>query len=215
MDVFWFIFFWLAFSVAVGIFAAKRGRDGFLWVVISLFISPLLGFIFVAASANLMEQEKEEAAEREKAEELANSKKCPQCAELVKLEAKICRFCGHQFDQDELPAISTHREALGGPIKSKKPKPVFGKVALAFIAGIPLAVIVVGFVSEYLSGVRVFGIRIVGIAEANLLYLVFVSTPVVTAIITYILISKRSPNSLSKEQAYPPDDKSDDRRGVD
>lgn len=26
-------------------------------------------------------------------------KKCPQCAELVKREARICRFCGHEFYQ--------------------------------------------------------------------------------------------------------------------
>jgi rRNA maturation endonuclease Nob1 len=24
-------------------------------------------------------------------------KKCPQCAELVKREARVCRFCGHEF----------------------------------------------------------------------------------------------------------------------
>jgi predicted RNA-binding Zn-ribbon protein involved in translation (DUF1610 family) len=27
-----------------------------------------------------------------------NSKECPQCAETVKLRAKICRFCGHHFE---------------------------------------------------------------------------------------------------------------------
>jgi len=28
----------------------------------------------------------------------ANEKECPMCAENVKLRAKICRFCGHQFE---------------------------------------------------------------------------------------------------------------------
>ena len=31
---------------------------------------------------------------------LADSKTCPTCAELVKVAANICRFCGHQFTKN-------------------------------------------------------------------------------------------------------------------
>lgn len=30
------------------------------------------------------------------------TKKCPACAESIKLEAKVCRYCGHQFTDDEI-----------------------------------------------------------------------------------------------------------------
>ncbi|MFN4095548.1 MAG: Ltp family lipoprotein [Sphingomonas sp.] len=30
----------------------------------------------------------------------ADEKKCPQCAETVKAEAKVCRFCGHSFENN-------------------------------------------------------------------------------------------------------------------
>ncbi|MCL4509622.1 MAG: hypothetical protein M1470_00910 [Bacteroidetes bacterium] len=32
------------------------------------------------------------------------TKKCPKCAEVIKFEAKVCRFCGHTFDENEVNA---------------------------------------------------------------------------------------------------------------
>jgi hypothetical protein len=37
----------------------------------------------------------------------ADEKKCPQCAETIKAEAKICRFCGHSFENDISPNLGS------------------------------------------------------------------------------------------------------------
>ena len=43
------IIFWLAFAIAVGMFASiRRQRSGLGWFLLALFISPLLAIIFVA-----------------------------------------------------------------------------------------------------------------------------------------------------------------------
>jgi predicted RNA-binding Zn-ribbon protein involved in translation (DUF1610 family) len=43
---------------------------------------------------------KEEANQEVAATNQELMKECPECAELVKARAKICRFCGHSFDRD-------------------------------------------------------------------------------------------------------------------
>lgn len=46
----------------------------------------------------------------------ADEKKCPQCAEVIKLDAKMCRHCGHQFSNEEITdtkARNKNRTGIG------------------------------------------------------------------------------------------------------
>ena len=85
------ILFWIAFAVVVGIWASKRGRSGVGWFFLALLISPLLAALFLAVTKN-------HATEREANKAIAETKVCPRCAERVKNEALVCRFCGFQFE---------------------------------------------------------------------------------------------------------------------
>lgn len=95
-------------TVVVGILAAKRNRNVALWVILSLVVSPLIAGLIVLALGEAEPQppvryiSKEEArnwqqpgAEPRVAQ--PETKVCPDCAEEVKAEVKICRYCRHEF----------------------------------------------------------------------------------------------------------------------
>lgn len=84
---------WVFLSVIVGKIAESRGRSFWAFLLGSLVFSPLIFLIVLL----VMGQDEEKAAER------SDSRyKCPQCAEFIQIEAKVCRFCG--YDQLDPPA---------------------------------------------------------------------------------------------------------------
>lgn len=48
-----------------------------------------------------------------------DQKECPRCAEMVKARAKICRFCTHEFEEQEAQAEIIASEKLDKPIPLK------------------------------------------------------------------------------------------------
>lgn len=133
--------FWLGFSIAVAIFADTHGRSGIGWFFLSLLLSPLLGFIFIAVLPNLKN-------ERAKSTELAESKVCPQCAERVKVAALVCRFCGFEFPSIPVtalatttvaPASSTTYEQFASEPEKRNP-PAFVIVAFFVVVGLMIAI---------------------------------------------------------------------------
>lgn len=90
------LIFWLILSGLVGWFASTKGRSGFGFFILSLLISPILVFIVALLVKDQTSPQPKLTNE--------NSKICPQCAESVRSQAKICRFCKYSFNDE--PAIS-------------------------------------------------------------------------------------------------------------
>ncbi|MCG7328031.1 hypothetical protein [Achromobacter sp. ACRQX] len=122
------IFFWLLFALVVGIVASGRGRSGFGWFILACLISPLLAGIFLLVSANLATK-----AERPNP---STHVKCPDCAELVLAEAKVCKHCGCK-----LVPVSQQKDAAGAPVKLPPPKYEPSGWMMLFLIGVVVAVI--------------------------------------------------------------------------
>jgi len=78
---------WFIGAIFVSKYAHKKGLSGLSFFVISLCASPLVGVLLVLVAA----------PDREKAAKRAGLMQCPQCAEYVNQEARVCRFCGRSF----------------------------------------------------------------------------------------------------------------------
>jgi RNA polymerase subunit RPABC4/transcription elongation factor Spt4 len=78
---------WIICAVLVGVYAGAKGRSGLGFFIVSLLLSPLIGFLIVVVSA----------PDRTVVAQRTGLKKCSECAEYVQPDARVCRFCGRKF----------------------------------------------------------------------------------------------------------------------
>lgn len=99
---------WLLLSVLAGKIADRKGRSGGSYFLLSLLLSPAVGLLAAAIATP------DRAAAEGQRISSGDERKCPFCAELVKREATVCRFCSKDLPPPEarpgIPRFKSKKE---------------------------------------------------------------------------------------------------------
>ena len=82
-----YLFIALLLGVIPAMIAKNKGKEFFVWYIYGVFL-----FLIALIHSIVIKENKEIIEDRQM--EDGTIKKCEFCAELIKTEAKVCRFCG-------------------------------------------------------------------------------------------------------------------------
>jgi uncharacterized membrane protein YeaQ/YmgE (transglycosylase-associated protein family) len=91
-----YIGLWLLCGVVAAAIYSNEGRPWFTALLVGLISGPIGAILAAVTPADKAGLEQQAL--------VSGSKKCPRCAEPVKAEATVCRFCGHEFVSSEQAA---------------------------------------------------------------------------------------------------------------
>ena len=98
----WFATAWLVCAVLVALAARSRGRSAPLWLLLAVMLTPLPAALMLLVFADRAEVR----VRRDASQGRAGLRLCPSCGEVVRIEAKRCRFCLADLTRRIEPAAS-------------------------------------------------------------------------------------------------------------
>lgn len=119
METILYVGFYFLFCGIAGAIASKKGRRAVTYFLLSILVTPLIGILLaLVARPDVRAIEQERIAS-------GQDRRCPFCAEVVKREAKVCRFCGKDLPESEsspgAPSFKTREEYEAWKVKEQKP----------------------------------------------------------------------------------------------
>ena len=86
------IIVWLLFGITAMIIARHKGRSGCVWFLIAGLLGPFALIVAFLPSSDQIDIK--QASDKGISK---NHRKCPLCAEIIKKEANVCRYCGNKI----------------------------------------------------------------------------------------------------------------------